>query len=111
MLPHAPGVQMSTIPEDGVTLKEESEAADEADPDKRNPQQLKDKQIEPDNEFEEGKSGNRDDSSGKDEVVKKEVSASEASKETSNAEEPMEVDGDSKTAAESDKKEAVPASS
>ena len=51
MLPHAPGVQMSTIPEDGVTLKEESEAADEADPDKRNPPQLKDKQIEPENEF------------------------------------------------------------
>ena len=50
---------MSTIPEDGVTLKEESEAADEADPDKRNPPQLKDKQIEPDNEFDgaPGKSG------------------------------------------------------
>ena len=59
MFPHAPGVQMSTIPEDGVTLKEESEAADEADPDKRNPPQLKDKQIKPDNEFDgaPGKSG------------------------------------------------------
>jgi hypothetical protein len=59
MLPHAPGVQMATIPEDGVTLKEESEAADEADPDKRNPPELKDRQIEPDNEFDgrPGKSG------------------------------------------------------
>merc|ERR1719445_2190085 len=84
MLPHAPGVQMSTIPEDGVTLKEESEAADEADPEKRNPPQLKDKQIEPDNEFDgaPGKSGNRDEMSGKDEVKK------EASKEV----EPMDVD-------------------
>merc|ERR1719445_2093306 len=84
MLPHAPGVQMANIPEDGVPLKEESEAADEADPDKRNPPQLKDKQIEPDNEFDgaPGKSGNRDEVSGKDEVKK------EASKE----EEPMDVD-------------------
>jgi len=85
MLPHAPGVQMSAIPEDGVTLKEESEAADEADPDKRNPPQLKDKQVEPDNEFDDaaGKSGNRDESSGKDEVKK------EASKDS---DEPMDVD-------------------
>ena len=51
---------MANIPEDGVTLKEESENADEADPDKRNPQQIKDKSIEPDNEFEDPKSGNRD---------------------------------------------------
>ena len=60
MLPHAPGVQMANIPEDGVTLKEESEAGDEANPDKRMPQQIKDKIIEPDNEFEDStKSGNR----------------------------------------------------
>jgi histone deacetylase 1/2 len=60
MLPHAPGVQMANIPEDGVTLKEESEAVDEANPDKRMPQQIKDKVIEPDNEFEDStKSGNR----------------------------------------------------
>ena len=60
MLPHAPGVQMANIPEDGVPLKEESEAADEANPDKRLPQQIKDKIIEPDNEFEDStKSGNR----------------------------------------------------
>lgn len=90
MLPHAPGVQMANIPEDSVQLKEESEAADEADPDKRNPPQLKDKQIEPDNEFDDpqGKSGNRNDESGKDmdTSVKKEVATKE------NTEEAMEVD-------------------
>jgi len=68
---------MANIPEDGVTLKDD-EAADEADPDKRNPTALKDKQIEPDNEFEDapGKSGNRNDSSGKEDMdtsVKKEA--------------------------------------
>merc|ERR1712115_500008 len=87
MLPHAPGVQMANIPEDSVQLKAES---DEADPDKRNPPQLKDKQIEPDNEFEDaqGKSGNRIDESGKDmdTSVKKEAATKE------NAEEAMEVD-------------------
>ena len=69
---------MANIPEDGVTMKDESEAADEADPDKRNPPALKDKQIEPDNEFEDGmgKSGNRDESSGKD--LKKSAGGDEA---------------------------------
>ncbi len=78
MLPHAPGVQMSDIPPDGVSLKDD-EAMDAADPDKRNPQAIRDKQIEPDNEFEEGKSGNKDNASSK--------------------EEPMEVDGGKSTAA------------
>merc|ERR1712194_534379 len=90
MLPHAPGVQMATIPEDGVTLKEESEAADEADPDKRNPPELKDKQIEPDNEFDgrPGKSGDRDEIRGdKDLDAKREKDSSNASKD-----EPMDVD-------------------
>merc|ERR1712110_926080 len=70
MLPHAPGVQMASIPEDGVTLKEESEAADEA---------------EPDNEFDgrPGKSGDRDEIRGdKDLDVKK----------TLPKDEPMDVD-------------------
>jgi len=40
MLPHAPGVQMANIPEDGVNVKEDSALEDEADPDKRNPQQV-----------------------------------------------------------------------
>ena len=62
MLPHAPGVQMANIPEDGAVLAEDSALADEANADKRNPPQLWDKQITPDNEFEDGKSGNRDES-------------------------------------------------
>merc|ERR1719162_2254217 len=81
MLPHAPGVQMATIPEDGVTLKEESEGADDADPDK---------QIEPDNEFDgrPGKSGARDEIRGdKDLDEKREKDSSNASKD-----EPMDVD-------------------
>jgi hypothetical protein len=48
---------MANIPEDGAALPEDSVLADEADPDKRLPQQLWDKTVTPDNEFEEGKSG------------------------------------------------------
>ena len=66
MLPHAPGVQMANIPEDGITLKED---VDDADPDKRNPAPVKDKQILADNEFEEGKSGNKDINNGKEEPM------------------------------------------
>merc|ERR1712038_1999027 len=63
MLPNAPGVQMQDVPEDGVPLKEESEALDEANPDKRLPQQIKDKMVEADNEFEDStKSGNKNES-------------------------------------------------
>ena len=62
MLPHAPGVQMADIPADSVSIKEDS---DDADPDKRKPQQITDKAVEPDNEFEEGKSGNNDSNSAK----------------------------------------------
>ena len=57
MLPHAPSVQMADIPADGITLADDK---DNADPDKRNPHQLKDKQIEADNDFEDAtKSGNK----------------------------------------------------
>merc|ERR1712137_1204346 len=45
MLPHAPGVQMANIPEDAMSLKEESEAAN---PDERNPIQDRDKHMEHD---------------------------------------------------------------
>jgi hypothetical protein len=63
MLPHAPGVQMANIPEDGVPMKEESEVLDEANPDKRMPEQISDKTVEPDNEFEDStKSGNKNES-------------------------------------------------
>ena len=83
MLPHAPGVQMAEIPPDGAALKEDT---DDADPDKRNPQQLKDKQIEADNEFEEGKSGNKD-------VTNANSNASNAANANNgNKDEPMDVD-------------------
>ncbi len=84
MLPHAPGVQMADIPPDGlgVPIKDDGEAADAADPDKRNPTAISDKQVEAENEFDESKSGNKDSASSK--------------------EEPMEVDGGAKPAATSD---------
>jgi len=62
MLPHAPGVQMADIPEDGVDLKDDEEL-EKGDPDKRSNIKLLDKRVEPDNEFESGKSGNRNHSS------------------------------------------------
>ena len=46
-------------------MAEDSALEDEANPDKRKTQQLCDKQITPDNEFEEGKSGNRNESVAK----------------------------------------------
>ena len=101
MLPHAPGVQMANIPEDGVTLKDENEAQDEADPDKRNPQAVKDKSIEPDNEFEEPKSGNRNNEENMDTSVKKEGAKDE---------EAMEVDDAKTSEAKSPSKEAAAAS-
>merc|ERR1712168_1400167 len=101
MLPHAPGVQMANIPEDGVKV-DEGEAMDEANPDKRLPKEVKDKMIEADNEFEEEetkKSGNRDESStakadsnggGKD-SDKKEAGGDAKPKKEEKAE-PMDVD-------------------
>jgi len=101
MLPHAPGVQMANIPEDAVNLKDENEAQDEADPDKRNPQAVKDKSIEPDNEFEEPKSGNRNNEENMDTSVKKEGAKDE---------EAMEVDEAKTSEAKSPNKEAATAS-
>ncbi|QQP58298.1 Histone deacetylase, partial [Caligus rogercresseyi] len=82
MLPHAPGVQMANIPEDGVTLKEDT---DDANPDKRNPQALKDKQIEADNEFEDPKSGNKDISNGKEDEAMDTSEAKETTPTTNNS--------------------------
>ena len=84
---------MANIPEDGAVLTEDSAMADESDPDKRIPQQLWDKTVAADNEFEEGKSGNRNES-----VAKKDPG------DPSKADEAMEVDaatasGDAKTEA------------
>merc|ERR1719348_1507812 len=59
MLPHAPGVQMADIPEDGVDINKDDEKEDIEDKDKRSSMKLMDKRIEPDNEFESGKSGNK----------------------------------------------------
>jgi hypothetical protein len=87
---------MANIPEDGVVLSEDSALADESDPDKRIPQQLWDKTVALDNEFEEGKSGNRNDSVAKKE---KEVSAAligdgaASTPAATKTEEAMEVDG------------------
>uniref|UniRef100_A0A6P7G3M8 Histone deacetylase n=1 Tax=Diabrotica virgifera virgifera TaxID=50390 RepID=A0A6P7G3M8_DIAVI len=61
-LPHAPGVQVQTIPEDAIT--EESDDEDEVDKDERLPQKDLDKRIVPDNEFsdseDEGEGDRRD---------------------------------------------------
>jgi len=62
MLPHAPGVQMADIPEDSLDINKEKEAEDEggeADKDKRLGVKIMDKMVEPANEFESGKSGNK----------------------------------------------------
>lgn len=67
MLPHAPGVQVQTIPEDAIN--DESEDEDKIDKDDRLPQSDKDKRIVPDNEFsdseDEGEGGRRDNRSYK----------------------------------------------
>lgn len=55
MLPHAPGVQVQTIPEDGIKMDLDDhdgiEDAEDADKDERVPQSIKDKRIMGDNEF------------------------------------------------------------
>lgn len=67
MLPHAPGVQVQTIPEDAIN--DESDDEDKVDKDERLPQSDKDKRIVPDNEFsdseDEGEGGRRDNRSYK----------------------------------------------
>merc|ERR1719249_336717 len=64
MLPHAPGVQMANIPEDAMSLKEDT---DDANPDERNPIQDRDKHMEHDGEFVDGRpSHNKDRHSFKD---------------------------------------------
>lgn len=56
MLPHAPGVQVQAIPEDGMKMDidDQDGAADgdtEAEKDERAPQSEKDKRIMPDNDY------------------------------------------------------------
>ena len=59
MLPHAPGVQMADIPEDSVDINKDKEEEDTEDKDKRVTMKMMDKRVEPENEFESGKSGNK----------------------------------------------------
>lgn len=54
MLPHAPGVQVQPIPEDGIKMDIDDQdgiADEDADKDERLPQSIKDKRIMGDNEF------------------------------------------------------------
>jgi len=55
MIPHAPGVQMQTIPDDAMNVDEaeaeEADAAEDKNPDKRNNQHGRDKRIARDNEL------------------------------------------------------------
>lgn len=62
MLPHAPSVQVQTIP--NSTVVEAFETEEEMNPDERLPQRDLDKRIQRDNEYsdseDEGKGGRRD---------------------------------------------------
>lgn len=68
MLPHAPGVQVQPIPEDGAVI-EDSEAEEKINPDERLPQRDLDKRIQHENEYsdseDEGEGGRRDNRSFK----------------------------------------------
>jgi len=79
MLPHAPGVQMANIPEDAMSLKEDT---DDANPDERNPIQDRDKQMEHDGEFVDGRpSHNKDRHSFKDREEPMELDKSDGKKD------------------------------
>lgn len=68
MLPHAPGVQVQAIPEDGAVI-EDSEAEEKINPDERLPQRDLDKRLQHENEYsdseDEGEGGRRDNRSFK----------------------------------------------
>lgn len=68
MLPHAPGVQVQAIPEDGIDI-DDSEAEEKINPDERLPQRDLDKKIKRENEYsdseDEGEGGQRDNRSYK----------------------------------------------
>lgn len=68
MLPHAPGVQVQAIPEDGAVI-EDSEMEEKMSLDERLPQRDLDKRIQHENEYsdseDEGESGRRDNRSYK----------------------------------------------
>jgi len=68
MLPHAPGVQVQAIPEDGAVI-EDSEIEEKMNLDERLPQRDLDKRIQHENEYsdseDEGEGGRRDNRSYK----------------------------------------------
>lgn len=68
MLPHAPGVQVQAIPEDGAVI-EDSEAEEKINQDDRLPQRDLDKRMQHENEYsdseDEGEGGRRDNRSYK----------------------------------------------
>lgn len=68
MLPHAPGVQVQAIPEDGAVI-DDSELEEKVNPDERLPQRDLDKRIQHENEYsdseDEGEGGRRDNRSFK----------------------------------------------
>merc|ERR1712168_1709191 len=79
MLPHAPGVQMANIPEDAISLKDDT---DDASPDERNPRQVRDKHMEHDGEFVDGRpSHNKDRHSFKDREEPMELDKSDGKKD------------------------------
>lgn len=68
MLPHAPGVQIQAIPEDGAILYD-YETEENTNPDEKLPQRDLDKRIQRENEYsdseDEGEGGRRDNRSYK----------------------------------------------
>lgn len=68
MLPHAPGVQVQTIPEDGAIL-DDYETEENINPDEKLPQRDLDKRVQRENEYsdseDEGEGGRRDNRSYK----------------------------------------------
>lgn len=73
MLPHAPGVQVQPIPEDGAVI-EDSEIEEKMNLDERLPQCDLDKRIQHENEYsdseDEGEGGRRDNRSYKVTILK-----------------------------------------
>lgn len=73
MLPHAPGVQVQPIPEDGAVI-EDSEIEEKMNLDERLPQCDLDKRIQRENEYsdseDEGEGGRRDNRSYKVMILK-----------------------------------------
>lgn len=105
MLPHAPGVQVQNIPEDGIQMEVDDED-NEADKDVRAPQSEKDKRIIPDNEYsdseDEGPTGDdrKHRESHKNKKQKTDEVKSEISTEDTNGNKVEKIEVDEKPATE-----------